>query len=82
MPIWLSGLRDLIAEATPLRRVMLALLVLPPGPPRHKTDLRAILTGSFALLHNRRLLGCLLATAGSCIAFGVFLTFLPLYASL
>jgi flagellar biosynthesis/type III secretory pathway M-ring protein FliF/YscJ len=30
VPIWLSGLRDLIAEASPLRRIMLALLVLLP----------------------------------------------------
>ena len=30
MPVWLSGLRDLIAEASPLRRFMLALLVLLP----------------------------------------------------
>lgn len=60
---------------------LLALLLLPEGPPRHKTDLQAALTASFSLLHNRRLGGCLLATAGSCIGFGVFLTFLPLYAS-
>jgi len=61
---------------------LLALLVLPQSPPRHKTELHAALAGSFALLHNRRLLACLLATAGSCVGFGVFLTFLPLYASL
>ena len=30
MPAWLSSLRDLIAEASPLRRFMLALLVLVP----------------------------------------------------
>ncbi|OYY79770.1 MAG: flagellar M-ring protein FliF, partial [Hydrogenophilales bacterium 16-62-9] len=30
MPAWLSSLRDLIADASPLRRVMLALLVLLP----------------------------------------------------
>lgn len=61
---------------------VLALLVLPQGPPRHKTELHAALAASFELLRNRRLLACLLATAGSCIGFGVFLTFLPLYASL
>ncbi len=60
---------------------LLALLVLPKGPPRHKTDLHAALAGSLELLHNRRLLACLLATVGSCIGFGVFLTFLPLYAA-
>jgi len=60
---------------------LLALLVLPKGPPRRKTELHAVLAGSIELLHNRRLLACLLATGGSCIGFGVFLTFLPLYAS-
>lgn len=30
MPAWLSGLRDLIVEASPVRRAMLALLVLVP----------------------------------------------------
>jgi MFS family permease len=61
---------------------LLALLVLPQGPPRHRTDLQAALAGSIELLRNRCLLACLLATAGSCISFGVFLTFLPLYATL
>jgi DHA1 family multidrug resistance protein-like MFS transporter len=61
---------------------LLALLVLPQGPPRHKTDLHAALAGSLELLRSRGLLACLLATTGSCIGFGVFLTFLPLYASL
>ncbi|NVN93012.1 MAG: MFS transporter [Desulfuromonadales bacterium] len=60
---------------------LLALLVLPKGPPRHKTELHAVLAGSIELLHNRRLLACLLVTVGCCIGFGVFLTFLPLYAS-
>ncbi len=60
---------------------LLALPVLPQGPPRHKADPHAALAGSFELLHNRRLLACLLATTGSCIGFGIFLTFLPLYAS-
>jgi len=61
---------------------VLALLVLPQGPPRHKTGLQAALAASVELLRNRRLLACLLATTGSCIGFGVFLTFLPLYAAL
>jgi len=61
---------------------LLALRALPEGPPRHKTDLHVILVASFELLHNRSLLACLVATVGSCIGFGVFLTFLPLYAAL
>ena len=60
---------------------LLALLVLPQSPPRHKTDPHAVLASSFELLRNRRLLACLLATVGSCIGFGVFLTFIPLYAA-
>jgi MFS family permease len=59
---------------------LLAVQLLPKGPPRRRAELHAVLAGSIALLHNRSLLACLLATAGSCIGFGVFLTFLPLYA--
>ena len=61
---------------------LLASLALPQGPPRHKTELHAALAGSLELLRNRRLVACLAATAGSCIGFGVFLTFVPLYATL
>ena len=60
---------------------LLALLILPKGPPRHTTDLSLALTNSLSLLNNRSLFACLLATVTSCIGFGVFLTFLPLYAS-
>lgn len=78
------GLRQVFAVSGGLlvAVAVLALLVLPQSPPRHKTDLHAALKGSFELVRNRRLLACLLATAGSCIGFGVFLTFLPLYATL
>ena len=83
-----------LAKAWGLRQVFLlsggmlvavaffALLALPEGPPRHKTELHAALAGSFELLRDRRLVACLVATSGSCIGFGVFLTFLPLYATL
>jgi MFS family permease len=60
---------------------MIALLVLPKGPSRHAMLLPLTLAGTLSLLRNRSLLACLLATVGSCIGFGVFLTFLPLYAS-
>lgn len=78
------GLRQVFAVSGSLLTAvaLLALLALPEGPPRHKTEMHAVLSGSFALLHNRSLLACLVATAGSCIGFGVFLTFIPLYASL
>jgi MFS family permease len=77
------GLRQVfVVSGTLLVAVaILALLVLPQGPPRHKTELHAAMAASFELLRNRRLLACLLATVGSCIGFGVFLTFLPLYAA-
>lgn len=61
---------------------VLAAVLLPRGAARHRTDLQAVLSGSYLLLRNFSLLACLLATAGSCIGFGVFLTFIPLYASL
>jgi MFS family permease len=78
------GLRQVFAVSAGLLLAVavVAQLVLPRSPPRHKGDLHAALTGSIRLLRNRRLLACLLATAGSCIGFGVFLTFLPLYATL
>lgn len=60
---------------------LLALLALPSGAPRHKTGIQVMLTSSVELLQNLTLTSCLLATLGSCIGFGVFLTFLPLFAS-
>jgi MFS family permease len=69
-----SGLLSLLVA-------LLALLVLPKDAPRRKHEVHSLLTASITLLHNRWLLACLLATAGSCIGFGVFLTFLPLYAA-
>lgn len=77
------GLRQvfLISGGLQLAVVLLALLLLPQGPPRHKTDIRSALSGSIILLRNQRLIACLLATVVSCIGFGVFVTFLPLYAS-
>ncbi|GAM08254.1 putative MFS-type transporter [Geobacter sp. OR-1] len=58
-----------------------ALLLLPAGVPRHKTGMHAIIAGSRDLLRHKTLVACLLTTAGSSIGFGVFLTFLPLFAS-
>ena len=60
---------------------LLALLTLPRTAPRHNTELHAALAASLTLLHNRPLRACLLATAGSCIGFGLFITFLPLFAA-
>jgi MFS family permease len=59
---------------------ILALLFLPQGSPRYKTDLHLAMSGMLNLLRNGNLTACLLATVGSCVSFGVFLTFLPLYA--
>jgi len=55
--------------------------VLPAGAPRHRSELHAALAASLELVRNRRLVACLVATAGSCLGFGVFLSFLPLYAA-
>ncbi len=83
---WLAksmGLRQVFLISGTLLAVMalVALTLLPRGAQRHKTNLQAALTASSELLGHRRLLACLLATIGSCIGFGVFLTFLPLYAA-
>jgi len=78
-----SGLGQVFAISGGLQLgvVLLALLLLPHGPPRHKTDLHSAVSGTVLLLRNNNLLACLLATIVSCIGFGVFLTFLPLYAT-
>jgi MFS family permease len=59
---------------------IMALLALPRSKPRHRTEMHSILTSTSQLLKNRPLMGCLLSTVGSSIGFGVFLTFLPLFA--
>lgn len=71
----------IVSGCLSLSVALLSLVVLPKGTLRHKTELRAVLAGSMELLCNRRLVACLLVTMGCCIGFGVFLTFLPLYAS-
>ena len=77
------GLREVfvVSGGLSLAAALLALLVLPKGAPRRKNEVHSALAGTIALLHNRWLLACLLATVGSCIGFGVFLTFLPLHAA-
>ena len=77
------GLRQVFVVSAALLGLvtLLAVPLLPKSPPRHKTDLYAALAGCVELLHSRHLLACFLATAGSCIGFGVFLTFIPLYAA-
>jgi MFS family permease len=79
----LLGLRQVFLVSGGLLVVvtLLALVLLPAGPPRHATDTHLALARSIDLLRNRSLRACLLATIGSCIGFGVFLTFLPLYAA-
>jgi len=77
------GLRQVfVVSAGLLTLVFLAALpLLSGGRTQPRTGLQAALAGSFDLLRNLPLAACLLATAGSCIGFGVFLTFLPLYAA-
>lgn len=70
-----------LSGAMSMAVAMLAMMALPESAPRHKSEIHSVLAGSFELLHNRWLLACLIATVGSCIGFGVFLTFLPLYAA-
>ena len=77
------GLRTvfLISGGLLVAMAITAVLALPRTAARHKTELHAALAGSLALLHSRALRGCLLATIGSCVGFGLFLTFLPLFAA-
>ncbi|GAM10349.1 putative MFS-type transporter [Geobacter sp. OR-1] len=77
------GLREvfIISGSGSLAVAFLALFFLPKSPPRHRSDMHSVLTASFELLHNQWLISCLIATVGSCVAFGVFFTFLPLYAT-
>jgi len=76
------GLREVffVSGGLSIAATLLALLVLPKGAARHKSDPHSICGNSLELLRNRYLQGCLIATVGSCIGFGVFLTFLPLSA--
>lgn len=60
---------------------VMAFLILPKEPPHHKAEVHFFWGSSRSLLRNRNLLACLLASVGSCVGFGVFLTFVPLYAS-
>jgi MFS family permease len=77
------GLREVffVSGCLSLAVALLAQQLLPECAPRHKTEFHATLAASAELLHNRWLCACLVATLGSCIGFGIFLTFLPLYAT-
>jgi MFS family permease len=77
------GLRQVFEVSAALLTciALVALVVLPRSSTHHRSDLRTILAASAGLLRSLPLLACLLATAGSCIGFGVFLTFMPLYAA-
>jgi MFS family permease len=77
------GLRPvfLISGGLTLAMVFVTLILLPPSSPeccgpgrRHALPLSLRRLG-----RNRPYLACLLATAGGCFAFGMFLTFVPLY---
>lgn len=77
------GLRNVFFVSGCLLIIMalFALLMLPRTTTHHKNELHTVLAASLTLLHNRPLRACLLATAGSCVGFGLFLTFLPLFAA-
>jgi len=77
------GLRNVffVSGGLLLAVALAAYPLLPRGTTHHKSDLRSMLAASRELSRNRGLLACLLATVGSCIGFGIFLTFLPLYAA-
>ena len=77
------GLRQVffVSGGLSLAVALLAPLVLPAGASRGSAAVQSAVGGSVTLLRNRWLVACLLATVGSCIGFGAFLTFLPLHAA-
>jgi MFS family permease len=61
---------------------LLVPLVLPLSlPGRRAGETPSFLPALAGLGKNRQLIACLVATLGSCIGFGVFMTFMPLYAT-
>jgi MFS family permease len=60
---------------------LIAFAFLPRSPVLRKSEPRAVLAASLSLLRNRPLIACLLVTWGAAMGFGIFLSFLPLYAS-
>ncbi|CAH2031713.1 MFS transporter [Trichlorobacter ammonificans] len=76
------GLRTVfaISGGLTLAVTLTAAALLPRGRGRHRSELHTILGSSMVLLRNHHLQACLLATVGSCIGYGIFLTFLPLSA--
>jgi DHA1 family multidrug resistance protein-like MFS transporter len=77
------GLRSVFLVSGSLISAMLivALIFLPrtTTPPHGAGKSQAIIPALKALLRNRRLVACLVATVGGCAGFGMFTTFMPLY---
>lgn len=78
----LLGLRQVFLVSGGLIFIVfwVALFFLPVGRTPHTTALRpAIIPSLKSLRHNRALLACLTVTIGTCMGFGLFVTFMPLY---
>ncbi|GLI40084.1 MFS transporter [Geobacter hydrogenophilus] len=77
------GLRPvfLVAGGLIFAMFVVALIFLPaPSTDQARGAVRpAILPALTGLMHNRRLIACLVATLGTCFGFGMFVTFMPLY---
>ncbi len=60
---------------------LVALIFIPThsGHNRPRGTFPAIMPDLYRLMHNRPLIACLVATLGSCVGFGMFVTFMPLY---
>jgi MFS family permease len=72
----------LVSGGLSLMVALFAQVLLPDGSPRHsRSNPHAIAPALLMLLRNDNFTACLIATIGSCIGFGVFLTFLPLSAT-
>ena len=60
---------------------LVAFVCLPRSSGSRRQEPRALLVASCSLLRNRTLGACLLVTWGTAMGFGIFLSFLPLYAT-
>lgn len=77
----ISGLRSvfLVSGSLIFAMLLVAFCFLPPiehHGSNHRLEVMPALRG---LMHNRPLIACLVATAGGCFGFGMFVTFMPLY---
>jgi MFS family permease len=75
------GLRPvfLVSGTMILVAIGASLFLLPPTPATPPAERLPVLPTLRALARNRRIVACMIATAGACVGFGTFVTFMPVY---